>query len=398
MPTPITSLFWISLCAVLAPLLAGMVPRRLVPEVVLLLLSGTVIGPFVLDLAAHDEAIDLLSQLGLGMLFLLAGYEIELSQLTDREGRRAGYTWLVCLCLALAAVALAGLTTVINSEVAVAIALTSTALGTLLPILKDAQMLSGAVGSAVLRHGAIGELGPVVVMGLFLGSRGPLLSGALLALFVLVALVVSLPTTWLRRDSSRLMRTIRLGSETTGQTPVRLTLLLLVTLIAIASDFRLESVLGAFAAGFILRRALPDGSSLLESKLDGVGFGFLIPVFFVTSGMAIDPNVLAGHTWDLVAFVAMMLVLRGGPVYVATRFSRVSGSQTLTARQSLRVAVYASTGLPIIVAVTTLAISSHEMTRANASVLIAAGAVTVLLFPMVATMVGSRDFASRSVT
>lgn len=398
MPTPVTSLFWISLCAVMAPLLSGIVPRKLVPEVVLLLLGGTLIGPHVLGLAARDQAIDLLSQLGLGMLFLLAGYEIELAQLTGRDGRRAGLTWVFCLLLALGAVALDGTTQVIHSEVAVAIALTSTALGTLLPSLKDAGMLPGDVGSAVLRHGAFGELGPVVVMGLFLGSRGPLLSGMLLAVFALVALAVSLPTTWLRRDGSRLVHLIRLGSETTGQTPVRLTLLLLVTLTAVAADLRLESVLAAFAAGFILRRALRHGSSRLESKLDGIGFGFLIPVFFVTSGMAINPAVLANHTWDLVLFVVMILVLRGGPVYAATRFGRASSAMTMTNRQCLQVALYASTGLPIIVAVTALAVSSHHMTTTTASTLIAAGAVTVALFPLLATVIGGSEALPKQAT
>lgn len=388
MPTSVTSLFWISLCAVLAPLISGLVPRRLLPEVVLLLVSGIVIGPFVLGLAARDEAIGLLSHLGLGMLFLLAGYEVELSQLTGRDGRRAGLTWVCCLCLAFAVVTLVGLSEVIGSEVAVAIALTSTALGTLLPILKDARMLPGPVGSDVLRHGAFGELGPVVVMGLFLGSRGPLVSGGLLALFALVAVLVSLPTGWLRRDGSQLLRLVRLGSETTGQTPVRLTLLLLAALTAVAAAFRLETVLGAFAAGFILRRALPHGSGNLESKLDGIGFGFLIPVFFIASGMAIDPDVLADHTPALIVFVVMMLSLRGAPVYAATRYGRASNAPAMTHRQSLRVALYASTGLPIIVAVTALAVSSHHMTAATASTLTAAGAVTVLLFPLLATVLG----------
>ncbi len=393
MPTSVTSLFWILSCAALAPLVAGLVPRRLLPEVVLLLVGGMVIGPFALGLAATDTAIDLLSQLGLGLLFLLAGYEIELSHLTGREGRRAAATWVLCLCLALAAVALVGLIDVIDSEVTVAIALTSTALGTLLPILKDTGMLSGAVGSAVIRHGAFGELGPVLVMGLFLGSRGPLLSGALLAVFLLVAVAVSFPAAWLRRDGERLVRHIKRGSETTGQTPVRLTMLMLLSLTVVAAAFRLEAVLAAFAAGFILRRALPRGSKLLESKLDAVGFGFLIPVFFVTSGMGIDPEVLADRPWALIVIVVLMLVLRGGPVFLATTSGLASTVQPLSSRQGARVALYASTGLPIIVAVTALAVSSGHMTSVDASVLVAAGAVTVLLFPTAATLLLPSDRA-----
>ena len=172
-PDPAVSLFWIALCAVVAPLLAGLVPRRLLPEVVLLLVFGVLIGPNVLGLATTDEAIGLLRELGLGMLFLLAGYELELKELTGRGGRRALTTWLICLALAFVAVWLVGLSGAVHAEVAVAIALTSTALGTLLPILKDAGMLGSPFGGAVLNHGAFGELGPVVAMAVLLSARRP---------------------------------------------------------------------------------------------------------------------------------------------------------------------------------------------------------------------------------
>src|SRR3954465_12724347 len=146
MPPSIESLFWITLCAVLAPLVAGLVPRKLLPEVVLLLIGGVVIGPHVLGLAATDQAIGMLRELGLGMLFLLAGYEVELKELTGRGGRRALVTWLICLGLAFAGIWLIGLSGTVHAEIAVAIALTSTALGTLLPILKDAGMLGSPFG------------------------------------------------------------------------------------------------------------------------------------------------------------------------------------------------------------------------------------------------------------
>ena len=172
MPSSLTSLFWISLCAVIAPLIAGPVPRRLVPEVALII-GGVLIGPFVLELAATDEAIEMLRELGLGMLFLLAGYEIEPEELTGRAGRRAMVTWIVCLALAMSVVGLIGLSEVINAEIAVAIAITSTALGTLLPILRDSGLLTTPLGTTVLRHGAYGELGPIVAIAVLLGTHAP---------------------------------------------------------------------------------------------------------------------------------------------------------------------------------------------------------------------------------
>ncbi len=390
MPSSVTSLFWIMVCGAVAPLIAGMIPRRLVPEVVLLLIGGVVIGPFALELAAIDESISLLRELGLGMLFLLAGYELELSELTGRAGRRALGTWIVSLSLALSAVALVGLTGVIHDEVALAIAMTSTALGTLLPILRDTGLLSTPLGAAILRHGAWGELGPVIAIAVLLGSRGPIASLLLLVVFALLAVFVAVAPTRIRREGSHILQLIRAGSETTGQTTVRLTLVLLVALTAIATAFQLDSVLAAFAAGFILRRALPGGDERLESKLDGLAFGFLIPVFFVASGMAIDPGAVASEPIDLVLFVMMILLMRGGPIYFETRQGLDSPTSGLSQYDSLRVALYGATGLPIIVAVTAVAVSAGEMSSTNASVLVAGGAITVLLFPMIATAMGMR--------
>jgi Kef-type K+ transport system membrane component KefB len=151
-------------------------------------------------------------------------------------------------------------------------------------------------------------------------------------------------------------------------------------------------VLGAFAAGFILRRVLPAGHASLEHKLDGLAFGLLIPIFFVTSGMAIDPSAVAAHPVVLLAFVVAIVVVRGGPVLVATlRQSRRDGTgPRFSRRDSLRVALYAASGLPIIVAVTSVAVSNGQMTEMNSSLLVAGGAVTVLLLPMTATLLERR--------
>ena len=166
------SLFWIAVVAALSPLLAGLIPRRLVPEVVFLLVFGILIGPYVLGWAGSNDAIELIRELGLGMLFLLAGYEIEIREVTGRGGRRAAATWLICFVSALVAVVVIGLVSTVEAEIAVAIALTSTALGTLLPILRDNGLLRTPLGANVLNHGAYGEVGPVVAMAVLLGAHG----------------------------------------------------------------------------------------------------------------------------------------------------------------------------------------------------------------------------------
>ncbi|MFE7418650.1 cation:proton antiporter [Rhodococcus sp. NPDC057529] len=391
MPSVGASLFWIVACAVIAPLLAGLFPRKLVPEVVLLLVAGIVVGPHVFDLAVAGSEIDLLRELGLGLLFLLAGYEIDTAEITGRGGRRALLTWLISLALAFTVVSLLSLAHVVDAGTAVAIAMTSTALGTLLPILRDAGGLDTRLGRTILNHGAFGELGPVVAMAVLLGSRGSVASIVVLGLFTAAAVLVAFIPARVRREGSRITAIIRSGSETTSQTTVRLTMLLLVALTVLAAEFGLDTILGAFAAGFILRRATPEGDETLETKLDGLAFGFLIPIFFVTSGMAIDVAAVASEPGVLIAFVLLILLVRSGPVYVAGRFDRgADGTDPpFTVRERTQLALYAGTGLPLIVAVTGVAVDSGDMTSANASVLVAAGAITVLLFPLAATLLAS---------
>jgi Kef-type K+ transport system membrane component KefB len=384
----VQSLFWIVLASVVAPLVAALIPRRLVPEVVLLLVLGILIGPYAADLASATNSVSLLRELGLAMLFLLAGFEIELKELSGRPGRVALGTWLLCLALASGVVALLAAYGEVADQVAVAIALTSTALGTLLPILKDQGLLGSQVGAAVLRHGAYGELGPIVAIAVLLGARGALESLLVLAAFALVALVLAMAPLRLKAETSRLRRLVRQGADTTGQTTVRMTMLLLVTLITVAEVFDLDIVLAAFAAGFILRLAVPDGDHHLEQKIEGIAFGFLVPVFFVTSGMAIDPDVIADHPVELALIVLLIVAIRGVPVFLSSHLLR---RPPLSTRESLGVGLFAATGLPIIVAVTSVAVDAGQMTGENASLLVSAGAATVLICPLLATLVLKRE-------
>jgi Kef-type K+ transport system membrane component KefB len=281
----------------------------------------------------------------------------------------------------------------------VAIALVSTALGVLVPILRDSGQLSTPFGATILNHGALGELGPVIAMAVLLGTRGAVKSVLVLGVFAVLAVAVTYASTRVL-PGSRLHRLISAGQETTAQLTVRLVVLLLITLSILAAAFQFDVVLGAFAAGFILRRLIPHGHRSLEHKLDGLAFGLLIPIFFVTSGMGIDPAAVAANPAVLVAFVVAIVVLRGGPIFVATMTQRRPDApvRAFSPRDSLRVALYGSTGLPIIVAVTSVAVSNGQMSSANSSLLVAGGAVTVLLLPMAATLLNRPDTAAPDPT
>jgi Kef-type K+ transport system membrane component KefB len=395
--TELISLFWVVLAVFAAPLVSSLT-RSLVPGVVMLLVGGMLVGPNGFGLAVETGGVAMLAELGLGMLFLLAGFELEVSSVTGRGGRRAAGTWLVSMVLA------AGVGWLVSgrweTSVAIGLLLTSTAVGTLLPILKGAGHDTTPVGRAVLTHGAIGELGPVLVMAVLLGTRSIGSSLVAVGLFFAAALVVLVVPARLLRVRG-LGRALVRGTSTTSQLAMRTVLLLLAAMMVVATVFGLDVVLGAFAAGIILRRLVdvladqlrasdedPDRglAEVLTHQLETVGYSVFIPVFFVVSGMAISVAAVADAPWILVAAVASMLVIRGGGVWLSERVLRTSPGLTTT-RERARVGLYAATGLPIIVAVTQVAVDNGLMAARISSVLVAAGAVTVLLFPLLAELV-----------
>ncbi|WP_370890154.1 cation:proton antiporter [Janibacter sp. GXQ6167] len=385
---PIVSLFWIALAAVAAPLLAA-ATRRFVPDVVLLLVLGCLIGPHVLGWASTEGGVSLVREIGLGMLFLLAGYEIDTEALRGRSGKHAWLTWFLCVAVAMAMawVLVPGHDWMVM--LVLALCLTSTALGTLLPILKSTGQVDTPLGSAVLTHGAVGELGPVIAMALLLSTRTAWLSAGVLAIFAVLAVVVAvLP----RRTIGRIpgvRQVLYDGASGTTQTALRVVFLLLLTLMALASVFDLDVVLGAFAAGIILRRLTPAEDHAIEERLESVAFSFFIPVFFVTSGMGIDVAAVGAEPLLLVSFVVMILLARGVPVWLRERFTD-TGSGLTTKGDQVRLGLYAATGLPIIVAVTEVAVARDLMPEDIASLLVAAGAVTVLLFPLTVRLLPAR--------
>ncbi|NEW44103.1 cation:proton antiporter [Nocardia cyriacigeorgica] len=386
--SPIVSLFWIAAVAVSAPLIARLL-RGYVPDVVILLLFGVVLGPHALGLADSGGGVDLLSELGLGMLFLLAGYELDPRLLGGRPGRTAWFTWFACLLMAMLFVTLVAHDAKFTAIAAIAIAMTSTALGTLLPIVKGLGILDTQLGRAVLAHGAVGELGPVVAMSVLLTSRNVGAAIVVLLLFAIAAAMIGLVHQRILDRVPAVGRLLTELSTGTAQLPVRVVFLLLLILMTLADEFGLDVVLGAFAAGVILRGIVGTERPEIGESLETIGFGVLIPIFFVVSGMGIDVAAVAAEPVTWVLFVVSIAVARGVPVWFSERFVQ-HGANLTEPHERLQLALYAATGLPIIVAVTQVATSTGLMEQRLASTMVAAGATTVLLFPLLARWVGTR--------
>lgn len=374
-----TAIVLIPLLAVIAPLAARAIgPRLRVPVVVFELALGIVVGPSVLGWVGPSAFVDVLSEFGLAMLFFVAGTEIEFAALRERSGRRAIGGWLISIALGVAVGLLVapGL-----GAVVIGIALASTALGTLLPILRDAGELRTPFGRAVGALGAVGEFGPLVAISILLGSHRPGVATVVLAAFVLI----SAGAIWyaLKAPQGALHRFVNATLHTSGQFAVRIVMLILTALVALSIVLDLDMLLGAFAAGIVWRLLMRDADEhdreAVESKVEAIAFGFLVPLFFIYTGVTFD---LASLLDDprLLAMVPLallvLLAVRGLP-------SALAAPQGSDRKTTAAVVLLGATGLPIIVAVTAIGVDEGLISSGLASVLVGAGMLSVLLFPLI---------------
>lgn len=370
-----------ALVAALAPMVVALLPGPRIPQVIIFLLGGVLIGPHGLGLA-DTATIKLLSNIGLGFLFLLAGYELDPQLLRERAGRLALAGWLVTAGLAVGVVAALAAAEYIHDYVAVGLALTATALGTLLPILEDNHLLAGTLGRYVLAAGAVGELLPTIAISVFLTQRDHFAALASVALVGILALALTfVPRLAARRT---LRKVIREGQDATGQTTLRWAAVLLFLLLAIASRFGLDVVLGAMLAGIVLRgwtRQINMDTAGLEHKFDAVGYGIFIPIFFVSSGMTLDLRSIIQDPLRLIIFLLLLLVVRGLPSLLVYR-------QVLPMRQRAQMTFITATTMPLLIALAEIGQRDGVMLASTAAALVGAGVLSVLIFPPMAVLLG----------
>ncbi|WP_438353863.1 cation:proton antiporter [Microbacterium sp. CJ88] len=395
MNVDLSTLLVIPLVAVVAPLLArGIAPWLPVPIVVFELVLGIVVGPNVLNWAQPSGFADTLSDFGLAMLFFVAGTEIQVAALRGRTGARAALGWVISLA---AGVALGWILAPGEAAIVLGIALCSTALGTLLPILRDAGELSTPFGHSVSALGAVGEFGPLLAVSVFLGSRSPGPATVVLAVFAVIAAAA---VWWaLRIPQGALHRAVNATLHTSGQFAVRVVLLILAALVAVSLLLGIDMLLGAFTAGIVWRLAMreadPRDREAVESKIEAIAFGFLVPIFFVYTGVTFDLAALLQAPVLLVGVVAALLallVVRGIPSMLAAP----PGAST---RGRLSIAFMGATGLPIIVAVTAAGVDAHVLSTSHAAMLVGAGMLSVLVFPLVGmTLRGERRSVREAIS
>jgi Kef-type K+ transport system membrane component KefB len=372
------SFFAIVVVAALAAVVVAVIPKRFAPPVVVLeLFLGILIGPEVFGLAHPGDFIEFFSNLGLGMLFFFAGYEIDFQRIKGLPLELGTWGWLLSVGLAFGiGGVLAGLG-IIVSFLYTGAAMATTAIGTLIPILRDNGELKTGFGKYLLAAGGAGEFGPILLVTLFFSTESPLHEGGILIAFVALAIAVAILSVRLAwKGWPALERTF----EASSQLAVRVTVVLVFGLVLLASNLGLDVLLGGFVAGLITRMALKGHElAIFESKLTAVGFGFFVPFFFVTSGIEFDLAALgsAEALGKLAMFFALFLVVRGVPALLLYR-------NQLDLRDRAALAFYSATELPLVVAITTIAIDAGKMRASTAAGLVGAAMLSTLVFPFVA--------------
>jgi Kef-type K+ transport system membrane component KefB len=371
------SFFVIVVVAALAAVTVALVPRRFAPPVVVVeLLLGILVGPEVLDLAKTDDFIDFFSNLGLGMLFFFAGYEIDFERIKGRPLKLGAWGWMLSVALAYGLGGILAAAGVIVSFLYTGSAMATTAIGTLIPILRDNGELKTKFGTYLLAAGGVGEFGPILLVTLVLSTGNPLHEAAILVAFVVLALAVALISVRLAwRGWPALERTF----EASSQLAVRITVVLVFGLVLLAGQLGLDVLIGGFVAGMIVRLALKGHElRVFESKLTAVGFGFFVPFFFVTSGIEFDLAALgsAEAIAKLAMFFCLFLIVRGTPAMLLYRGA-------LGARDRAALAFYSATELPLVVAITTIAVETGHMKTSTAAGLVGAAMLSTLVFPFV---------------
>ena len=363
--------------AALAAFVAGTVSSRLpLPVVVVEIVLGIVVGPELLGLAEPDQFLEFFSNLGLGMLFFVAGYEIDFERIRGSPLRLAALGWLLSLAIAFTLGGLLALAGIVLSLLFTGAAMATTAIGTLIPVLSDAGELRSRFGTYLLAAGAVGEFGPILLITLVFSTKGAAENAVILLAFVAIATVAAVVAVrGVGHGWALLERTI----ETSGQLAIRIAVVAVFALGALAASLGLDLLLGGFVAGVIARLALRGREvAVFESKLTAVGYGFFIPFFFVVSGINFDLSALTDDPVEMLKlplFLALFLVVRGAPALLLYRGA-------LDRNDRVTLAVFSATQLPLVVAITTIAVEQGHMRSSTAASLVGAGILSTALLPL----------------
>jgi Kef-type K+ transport system membrane component KefB len=372
--------FWIMAAAVAAPLLAEVPLGLRVPVVVLEVLLGVLIGPHGLGLVRFDGFVVSMYALGMAATLFMAGMELNFKHIRGLPLGLALRGWGLSLLLGAAAAAVLYVTPLAHAPLMLTLALCTTALGTLLPLLRDAGQLDNSFGRFFMAAGTVGEVGPIVAMSLLMSQQYSTWQEFGFLLLFLV-LVTASAAAGMGLRPMPLVRLLQRTLHASTQLPVRLVLLLLAGYFVLTEALGFENILGAFAAGMVVGLATQGHEAkAVRHKIDAVFFGWFIPFFFVGTGVNFQLHAITGDLGTALlvpAFLLVLLLVRGVPVWLYRHH--------LPPGERLPFALYSSVAsLSLVVVITDIGVHTHSIDSRVAAAMVGASLLSVLVFPTLA--------------
>jgi Kef-type K+ transport system membrane component KefB len=374
-------IFVVLAIAVVASLLAEFRLGTLrVPMIVWEMLFGILIGPQVLGWVKAGGLLQWLGHsMGLPALFFMTGLDLDLQKLEGQPISLALRGWVMSLGLAIGAAALLHSLTFVRAPMVIALVLTTTAMGTFAPTMRDAGYIDTTFGIYVLAAGAVGEFAPIVVVSLVLTrEHGAWQQVVLMLAFAAIGVGAAFVALGFRPP--KVLNLLERGMHSSTQLPVCFSLLLLSSFDILSRGIGMEAVLGCFTAGIIAGLASRgEAGKLFREKMEAVCYGFLVPFFFVISGVNLDLAALLQNKMAVLLvplFLILFLLVRGAPVLLY-------GNNILRGER-LPFALYSATALSMVVAIANIAVRTGQLGTDIAAALEGAALLSVLLFPTIA--------------
>jgi Kef-type K+ transport system membrane component KefB len=375
------NLFGLTVIAFAVPFMLGFLPRVRVPSVVVELLAGILFGPALLGWIEPDPVVSTMSALGVAFLLFLAGLDLDLRLVRGAPLKLGTVGFLVSLVIAVLITRPLGANGTILSPLLISITLCATSVGIVMPVLRDTGQLGSPVGQFAVAGGSVAEIGTIALLGVFFaGPEADASVGTLLFAVVAVAallLLITLRRALRWRPGRRVFNRL---DDTSAQMRVRFAMMMLMGAALLAASFEFEAILGTFLAGIVFGIAIRGDrfEERLRTKLEGIGFGFFVPAFFVTSGLRFYPDRLdlPDDFMRILLFLAILLTARALPALLYLRH--------LSWREALATGLLQATNLPFIVVAVAVGTELGRLHEMNATALIVAGLISAVLFPALA--------------
>ena len=382
----------VALLGVFVPLLLSRFKRLRVPVVVGELLAGIIIGDSGLKLVGHDPMLEVLSLLGFAYLMFLSGLEVDFDAILPKSGFWQGsgrerlsnplslgvLTFILTLILGLLAGWGLSMVDASDDPYLMALILSTTSLGLVMPVLKERDLTSRPYGQTLLVAAVIADFATMLLVSIYVVLRTEGLSlDVLLVLLLFMAFVGAYRTVVLARQHFAGMKQMARLSEATSHIDVRGAFALGLAFMALAQGVGVEMILGAFLGGALITLLARDGATDLRHKLELFGYAFFIPIFFIMVGVRFDLSALLSSTRALL-LVPLVLVLAYVIKFAAAVLLRISFSW----RETLAGGAILSSRLSLIIAVSAIGLQMGSIDSATNSAIILVAIVTSTVSPL----------------